>query len=91
VAKYQVSLASVGNPDHGQDPDGPLYGVPSRLVTVPDLATASRVCREYIVAYRLGSGNWAGGEVRRGGVVVARVSYNGRLWAPDGAEMSPWG
>jgi len=27
------------------------------------------------------------GEYREGGVVVARVSYNGRMWAADGSEI----
>jgi hypothetical protein len=27
------------------------------------------------------------GEYREGGVMVARVSYNGRMWAADGSEI----
>lgn len=27
------------------------------------------------------------GEYREGGVLVARVSYNGRMWAVDGSEI----
>lgn len=28
------------------------------------------------------------GEYRESGVVVAKVSYNGRMWTPDGAEVA---
>jgi hypothetical protein len=87
MARYQVSLASVGNPDYGQDPDRPLPGVPPQLVSVPDVTAASRACRAYIAAHDLGSGNWAGGNVYEGGVAVAYVSYNGRVWGPGGVEI----
>jgi hypothetical protein len=78
----QVTLASVGNPDHAQPADRSLPGVPSETVEILDLAAASRTCRAYIERHQLGAGNWAGGIVTRAGVPIARVSYNGRVWAP---------
>lgn len=27
------------------------------------------------------------GEYREGGIMVARISYNGRMWAADGSEI----
>lgn len=77
---YRVQLASVGNPDFGQDPYQPLYGVENRLAQVSSLGEASRVCREFIREHELGGGNWSGGEVYWGAEVVARISYNGRIW-----------
>lgn len=82
---YKVRLASVGNPDFGQDCSRSLPGVPRRTIRVASLADASQVCLAYIAHYELGGGNWIGGEVKKagkGGEVVARISYNGRAWEP---------
>ena len=79
---YKVLLASVGNPDFGQDNRRALPGVPRSTRRVASLADASKACRAYIGHYELGGGNWLGGEVKQGGTVIANISYNGRAWAP---------
>lgn len=81
-AAYHVLLQSRGNPDFGQDPDREIS--PEERVAVADFAAASAACEDYVAEHGLGGGNWTGGEVTdAGGVVVARVSYNGRVWGPD--------
>jgi hypothetical protein len=56
--------------------------------TVSSFAEASAACRAYIVKYQLGGGNWSGGRVYDDqGQQIARVSYNGRVWAMDGSEI----
>jgi hypothetical protein len=81
---YVVSLAARGNPDFGQAAH--LPGVRARKVRAADFGDASRACRDYIGEHDLGSGNWAGGDVRdHTGALVARVSYNGKVWPPG-----PW-
>ena len=79
---YKVLLASVGNPDFGQDSRRSMPGVPRRTLRVASLADASKACRAYIAHYELGGGNWLGGEVKKGGTVIAKISYNGRAWEP---------
>ena len=79
---YKVLLASVGNPDFGQDSRRALPGVPRRTLRVTSLADASKACRMYIAHYELGGGNWLGGEVKKDGTVIAKISYNGRAWEP---------
>ena len=81
----KIKLASVGNPDFGQDESQALPGVPSKLLEkVPSFAVASVACRQYIRHYGLGGGNWSGGQVYDdAGKLIARVSYNGRVWPPD--------
>lgn len=78
----EVWLSSVGNPDHGQDPSRPLFGVQQYWQTVESLGRASAMCRSYIVGNDLGGGNWTGGLVRRrdSHEEIATVSYNGRVW-----------
>lgn len=88
--RYQVKLANVGNIDRDQDPSRPLLGAPNgQWRDVPDLGAASKACREYIDEHGLGSGNWSGGDVRdtESKKVIARVSYNGRVWDLDGKEV----
>lgn len=81
----QVLLADRGNPDYGQDPNAPVSGKADAWVPVESLMHASKTCREYIDSNNLGGGNWTGGQVKdSAGNVVARVSYNGRIWSPDG-------
>lgn len=79
---YTVKLASVGNPDFRQDSSRSLPGVPRKTLRVASIADASKACRAYIAHYDLGGGNWLGGEVKKGGKVIARISYNGRAWEP---------
>lgn len=88
-----VRLAAVGNPDRGQDPDSPLFGVGNiDRHAVSSLREASRACSEYISANNLGSGNWDGGDVfDDDGRAVARVSYNGRVWAVERSSERPKG
>jgi hypothetical protein len=79
---YKVLLASVGNPDFGQDSRRSLPSVPRRTLRVASLADASKACRAYIAHYELGGGNWLGGEVKKDGKLFAKISYNGRAWEP---------
>ena len=74
-----VTLSSAGNPDQGQ-----YYGEgalsPTLQVEVNGFKEASVVCRAYIAQHNLGAGNWTGGTIRQGKEIIARVSYNGRVW-----------
>ncbi len=79
---FIVTLSSVGNPDHGQDPNRPMYGVVNTKTPVRTLKQASEVCSTFIDDNLLGGGNWSGGQVRSKGKLVARVSYNGKVWLP---------
>ena len=84
--KLKVFLGAVGNPDRGQDPSRPPFGVVRKTVRASTLAEASSLCRQYIVDNDLGGGNWAAVEVREDVTceLVATVSYNGRVWIPVG-------
>lgn len=83
---FRLALSSVGNPDHGQDPGAELYGVTSKIVSVKTLKEASVACSDYISENELGGGNWSGGNVFLDGTLVARISYNGRIWRPGQSE-----
>ena len=80
VGNFEVALSSVGNPDRRQDPSRSLPGVPKQTVKVDTLVAASKACSAYIREHELGGGNFTGGAVFEDGVMVARISYNGRVW-----------
>ena len=80
IGKFTVDLKSCGNPDHGQAPYRSVSsGYTKRART---LRQASDISLRYIRDNMLGGGNWNGGLVLNAdGTKVARVSYNGRIWA----------
>ena len=84
-------LANRGNPDHGDNPERVAPGCPAdETVEVKDFAAASAACRRYIDAINIGSGEWAGGQITNdAGEAIARVSFNGRVWAPAGGLLHP--
>jgi len=85
---YRIVLRSVGNPDFGQDPDQPMS--PTKVVMVDSLRAASEAARAYIERHHLGSGNFPSSRVVRDGRVVARISYNGRIWLPPEGDGGSW-
>lgn len=87
--KFSVKLSNVGNPDHRQDPRRALPDTTCGWAHVDTLAEASQICRTYIAFYDLGGGNWSGGEITNAdGLVIGRVSYNGRVWDLNGKELA---
>jgi len=77
---YRLILRSCGNPDFGQDPSQPMS--PTEDIAVDTLRQAAQVARAYIVRHNLGGGNFPTPNVFKGDQVVARISYNGRIWLP---------
>ncbi len=49
-------------------------------VDVKSLAEAKERCVNFIVSNDLGGGNFSGGAIKHNGIVIARVSYNGKVW-----------
>lgn len=84
MAKYTVKLSAVGNPDFDEPKD---IGVPSKQVPVDSYAEASKVAQAFIAEHDLGGGNWSGGQILEGSKVVARVSYNGKVWEPNAHDI----
>lgn len=84
---YQVTLSHAKNPDiaSGYWSEAPTEG--RAKVQAATMQEAAALCRAYIERNGLGAGNWTGGKVYEGKKHVARVSYNGRVWALDGSEI----
>lgn len=85
----KVELSSCGNIDHWQNPEESMMGSePNRMETVESFQEASKVCSEFIDKNELGGGNWTGGNIYdENETLIARVSYNGRVWDLNNQEI----
>ena len=62
-------------------------GAPSKRIAVQTADEASDLMRLYVDFYQMGVSAFktgCGDIVTASGEIIARVSYNGRVWAPDG-------
>jgi hypothetical protein len=57
-----------------------VFVTKTRAVEVADFAEASRAVRA--ATERIRSEQFHGGDVMQDGQIIARVSYNGRVWPP---------
>jgi len=71
---------------HARNPDiaGGYWAPPTdpgrkHDVEIDSIDAAPSICRDFIERNGLGGGNWIGGHIKRGGRVVARVMFNGRM------------
>jgi hypothetical protein len=76
--RYLIELKSCGNPDFGQDPYRRMS--PSMMIDFKTIEEAQIIQSDYIQEYELGGGNWCGGNITHMGKIVARMSYNSRVW-----------
>ena len=78
---YAVTLKSIGNIDHGENPYESLPGVPDKTMICVSIEDCQQCVEEYIDEYDLGAGNWDGGDVYEYlGKLIGHISYNGRYW-----------
>lgn len=82
--KFVMTLKSCGNPDYGQY--APISNPQSaKGATLTAMVKAAEDYREF---WNLGGGNWIDPVIKENGKAVATVSYNGRVWAMDGTEIT---
>lgn len=66
------------------------YRTKGKWVHVSSLKEASTTVRSYITEHAIGSSTWEGGEVKDdANSIVAKVSYNGRIWDTEWKEIIP--
>lgn len=82
-----VKLKADPNPDFDKSDHRGHIRIRPQVVEVADYNAASKVCRRFINEHDLGAGNWTGGDVIDGGALVARVSYDGRVWDTKNKEI----
>lgn len=86
-----LTLSHAANPDvRGGYWDGKPDCPKMQKVEVANLSEASMKLRAWVNAWGIGGGNLpkSCGDVRDGRKLVAHVSFNGRVWAPNGEEIT---
>jgi len=76
----QIKPIVFGNPDHGQDPNKPPYGVKPRTISAKDISDLRKKVRLWQTDNCVGGGNWGSPAVYQDGKLVGYMSYNGKLW-----------
>ncbi len=83
-----LKIEVCGNPDKGQDPSQPPFGV-NRFTTL----RAGRIeiirilVNEFQAEHDLGGGNWKEAILYRDDEEVGRMSWNGRVWDKGDKEI----
>lgn len=89
-----VILKADPNPDYCLPDQRAIVQTVEIRLPIRSFASASKVCRNFIEKFDLGSGNWTGGQIGDiNGKIIAHVSYNGRVWqgekwTPDAKEIN---
>lgn len=78
---YSIKTEVCGNPDYGQDPRKPPYGVKITQIKAKTFDELSEKVRDWIGDNDIGGGNWMNPAVSMYGSVVGYMSYNGKVWA----------
>ena len=80
MTNYQIKVVVWGNPDYGQDPNKPPYGVKPALIKDTSLAGLRKQVREWQYENDVGGGNWGSPAVMLNGKTIGYMSYNGKVW-----------
>jgi hypothetical protein len=78
---YEIKTEVCGNPDYGQDPRKPPYGVRVKTIRAKTFDDLLNQVREWQSDNDIGGGNWMNPAVSAHGAVVGYMSYNGKVWA----------
>jgi hypothetical protein len=81
MPKYSIKTEVCGNPDYGQDPRKPPYGVVVKTLKADTFQELSDAVRDWIGDNDIGGGNWQNPQLLIDGQVIGYMSYNGKVWA----------
>jgi len=78
---YEIKTEVCGNPDFGQDPRKPPYGVRVKKIKAKTYDELKTLVREWMSDNGIGGGNWQDPPLLVNGEVVGYMSFNGKVWA----------
>ena len=85
---YSIKTEVCGNPDYGQDPNKPPYGVRVKTIKASTYAELLEKVRGWIDDNAIGGGNWMHPALMRDGQVIGYMSYNGKVWSDQSITPS---
>lgn len=77
---YSLKTTVYGNPDRGQDPRFPPYGVTQTTLQSDTLSGLQERVSQWQSENAIGAGNWVPATVSKNGKTVGFMSFNGRVW-----------
>jgi len=84
---FELKTEVCGNPDYGQDPNKPPYGVRVKTIKATTFKELIDKVRSWQSDNDIGGGNWMNPALMRDGEIVGYMSYNCKIWS--GASFSP--
>ena len=78
---FEIKTEVCGNPDYGQNPRKPPYGVRIKTIKANTFDDLLDQVRAWISDNDIGGGNWMNPALSIHGAVVGYMSYNGKVWA----------
>jgi hypothetical protein len=78
---YSIKTEVCGNPDYGQDPRKPPYGVRVKTIKSSSFNDLLDKVVQWQADNDIGGGNWMNPALMRDGTVIGYMSYNGRIWS----------
>jgi hypothetical protein len=78
---YSIKTEVCGNPDYGQNPNRPPYGVRVKTIKASTYSELVGKVRLWIDDNDIGGGNWMQPALMRNDQVIGYMSYNGKIWA----------
>ena len=85
---YEIKTEVCGNPDYGQNPNRPPYGVRVKTIKAKTYAELLDKVREWQSDNIIGGSNWMNPALMRDSEIVAYMSYNGKLWSDQSITPS---
>lgn len=80
---FEIKTEVCGNPDYGQNPRKPPYGVRIKTIKAKTFDDLLDQVREWQHDNDIGGGNWCEPALMRDGSLIGYMSYNGRIWATN--------
>ena len=88
MTNYTIKTEVCGNPDYGQNPNKPPYGVRVKTIRTKTLSELNEKVLEWICDNDIGGGNWMNPALMRDGEIVGYMSYNGKVWSDQSITPS---
>jgi len=85
---YELELEAVPNPDNSRKIHSGIVKIKKHRVPVSSFSDARIKVASFIEDNDLGGGNFVPAKIYLEDVEIAYISYNGRLWNPDGTAMA---
>ena len=85
---YLIKTEVCGNPDYGQNPNKPPYGVRVKTIKAKSYAELLDKVREWQSDNVIGGGNWMNPALMRDSEIVGYMSYNGKVWSDQSITPS---